>query len=130
MFLRDFAVSVAVGMILLLLLSRLIDRVQFSLSTAFWCSLIGHSFLSVVSLFMGFLFARQRSDFSLPWPLDASSRRSCSKSPFAQRMALLCAGGRSFLLWLWILGDFFVASPPIELWERFRSWRGKLSDPS
>src|SRR5438270_13573195 len=87
LFLRDFAVSVAVGMILLLLLSRLIDRVQFSLSTAFWCSLIGHSFLSVVSLFMGFLFARQRSDFSLPWPLDASSRRSCSKSPFAQRMA-------------------------------------------
>jgi hypothetical protein len=34
-FVRDFAASVVVGMILLLLLSRLIGRVQFSLSTAF-----------------------------------------------------------------------------------------------
>jgi hypothetical protein len=59
MFVRDFAVSVAVGTILLLSLSRLVGRVQFSLSTAFWCSLIGHSFVSVISLLAGFFFAHQ-----------------------------------------------------------------------
>jgi len=41
----------------LLSLSKLIGRVQFSLSTAFWCSLIGHSFLSIIDLFTGFVFA-------------------------------------------------------------------------
>jgi len=31
--------------------------VEFSLSTAFWFSLIGHSFLSIIGLFTGFVFA-------------------------------------------------------------------------
>jgi hypothetical protein len=40
-FFRDFAIAVGAGTIKLLLLSKLIGRVQFSLSTAFWCSLTG-----------------------------------------------------------------------------------------
>jgi hypothetical protein len=56
-FVRDFAVSVVVGLILFLLLSKLIGRVQFSLSTAFWCSLIGHILLSIIALLMGIVFA-------------------------------------------------------------------------
>src|SRR6266487_202550 len=58
-FIRDFAFSVAVGVILLLLLSRLIGRVQFSLSTAFWCSFIGHTLLSIIAFLMGAVFAWQ-----------------------------------------------------------------------
>src|SRR5437667_5609375 len=54
-FIRDFAVWVGVGMILLLLLSRLIGRVQFSLSTAFWCSFIGHGLVSIISFLFGFV---------------------------------------------------------------------------
>jgi hypothetical protein len=63
MFVRDFAVSVAVGIILLLLLRRLIGRVQFSLSTAFWCSLIGHTLLSIIGFITG-LFSHQTGDCS------------------------------------------------------------------
>ena len=58
-FIRDFAISVAVGMILLLSLSRLIERVQFSLSTAFWCSLIGDVLLGIIAFLIGFAFAWQ-----------------------------------------------------------------------
>ncbi len=57
MFIRDTAVAIVVGMVLLLLLSRLIGCVQFSLSTAFWCSFIGHIFISLIGLVTGFLFA-------------------------------------------------------------------------
>jgi len=53
MFIRNTAVAIVVGMVLLLLLSKLIGRVQFSLSTAFWCSFIGHIFMSIVGLFTG-----------------------------------------------------------------------------
>src|SRR5205809_2257131 len=58
-FIRDAAVGIFVGMVLLLLLSRPIGRVQFSLSTAFWCSFIGHILLGIISFVIGFFFSRQ-----------------------------------------------------------------------
>src|SRR6266853_5953631 len=57
MFICDTVVAIVVGVVLLLSLSRLIGRVQFSLSTAFWCSFIGHIFISIVGLFTGWVFA-------------------------------------------------------------------------
>jgi len=58
MFIRDTAVAVAVGAILLLTLGRLIGRVQFSLSMALWGSFIGHIFIIIIGLFTGFVFSR------------------------------------------------------------------------
>jgi hypothetical protein len=58
-FVRDFAVSVAVGTILLLLLTKLIGRVQFSLNTAIGCSFIGHGLLSIIGFLLAFAFASQ-----------------------------------------------------------------------
>ncbi len=122
MFLRDFAVSVAVGMILLLSLSRPIGRVQFSLSTAFWCSLIGHGFVSLISLFTGFLFYRQLMigivialavGFFFQTVLFQIAVRAKSGTLQQWRAAIL-----SLIV---ILGDFVVASPLIELWEHFRA---------
>src|ERR1035437_9381163 len=59
MFVVDFAVSVAVGMGLLLALSRLIGRVQFSAGTALRCSFIGHLFTSIVGFFTLMLFTER-----------------------------------------------------------------------
>src|SRR2546427_4559846 len=58
MFIRDFAVSIVVGAILILSLSKLIGRFQFSLSNAFWLSFIGHTFLSIIGFIIG-LFSHQ-----------------------------------------------------------------------
>jgi hypothetical protein len=121
-FLRDFVVSVAAGMILLLLLSRPIGRVQFSLSTAFWCSFIGHSFVSLIGLFTGFLFYRHvmigivialTVGFFFQTVLFQIAVRAKSGTLQQWRAAIL-----SLIV---ILGDFLVASPLIELWEHFRA---------
>jgi NhaP-type Na+/H+ or K+/H+ antiporter len=118
MFIRDFAVSIAVGTILLLSLSRLIGRVQFSLSTAFWCSFIGHSFVSLMGLLTGFVFSRQLGigllvavaiGFVFQAVLFQIPARAQSETLIGWRAATL-----SFIV---ILGDFFVASPLIKLWE-------------
>lgn len=130
MFLRDFAVSVAVGMILLLLLSRLIGRVQFSLSNAFWCSFIGHTFLSIISFVMGFFFSRQTDDGSttdlngiavLVGLAIVCFLQAVLFQVFARTQNDTLARWRAVVLSLIvILGDFVVASPLIELWEHFR----------
>jgi hypothetical protein len=121
-FLRDFVVSVAAGMILLLLLSRPIGRVQFSLSTAFWCSFIGHSFVSLIGLFTGFLFYRHvmigivialTVGFFFQTVLFQIAVRAKSGTLQQWRAAIVCL--------IVILGDFLVASPLIELWEHFRA---------
>jgi len=51
------ALCVAVGMTLLLLLSKSIGRVQFLLGIAFWYSFIAHTCTSIVGLLTGYLFA-------------------------------------------------------------------------
>jgi hypothetical protein len=130
MLICDFAVSVAVGVILLLLLSRLIGRVQFSLSTAFWCSFIGHAFLSIIGLVIGFFFSRQTDD-GLTTDLNGIAVFvglviGCFFQAVLFQIAVRAKNGtlsrwRAVILSLIvILGDFVVASPLIELWEHFR----------
>ena len=129
MFFRDFAVSGAVGAILLLALSRLIGRIQFSLSNAFWLSFIGHTFLSVIGLIIG-LFSHQTEDGSTTKPNVIAILVGFPIGCFLQAVLFqIGARTQNDILVRWravilslivILGDFFFASPLIELWEHFR----------
>lgn len=117
---RDFAVSAGIGMILLLLLSKLIGRVQFSLSTAFWCSFIGQMLLSIISAIAGYLFYCN---------LDVGQLISVSIGCFFQA-ALFQIATRSknenlvrwraiILSLLVIFSNLFIASPIIEFTEQY-----------
>ena len=121
MFIRNTAVAIVVGMVLLLLLSKLIGRVQFSLSTAFWCSFIGHIFTSIVGLFTGWLFAYHLViglliDLGIGWAFQT----------VLFQIAVRAKGGTlqqwraAILSGVVILGDFFVASPLVAFWEHLR----------
>src|SRR6266508_3405225 len=55
MSLVTFVVAIAVGTLLLFLLSRWIGRVRFTLSNAFWGSAIGHLLPALVMLGLGFV---------------------------------------------------------------------------
>lgn len=121
MFIRDTAVAIVVGMVLLLSLSRLIGRVQFSLSTAFWCSFIGHIFITIVSLFTGWLFAYHLAiglliALVIGWVFQTALFQIAvrAKSGTLQRWRAAMLSG------VVILGDFFVASPLVALWEHLR----------
>ncbi len=119
-FLRDFSVSVAVGMILLLLLSRWIGRVQFSLSTAFWCSIIGHTFMSIIGLFTGFIFSSHMEiglliALAIGWAFQTGLFQIAVRA----KSGTLQQWRAAILSLIVILGGFFVASPLIELWENF-----------
>ncbi len=130
-FLRDFAVSVAVGMILLLSLSRLVGRVQFSLSTAFWCSFIGRAFLSIISFVIGFFFSRQTDEGSTTTINGIAAVVGLAIGCVLQAVLFqIAVRAKNETLTRWravilslivILGDFLVASPLIELWEHFRA---------
>ena len=129
MFVRDFAVNVAVGAILLLSLSRLIGRVQFSASNAGWCSFIGHVLLSIISFVAGFFFSRQMDDGSTNINGIATITalavgcflQAVLFQVFARTQNDTLARWRAVVLSLVvIMGDIFVASPLIELWEHLR----------
>jgi hypothetical protein len=120
MVIRDTAVAIVVGMVLLLWLSRLIGGVQFPLSTAFWGSFIGHVFISVVGLFTGFFFA-YHLEIGIVIELAVGF---VFQIVLFQR--LVRAKGGTLVTWraailslIVILGDFFVASPLVHLWEHF-----------
>jgi hypothetical protein len=128
MFIRDFAVSVAVGIILLLLLSRLIGRVQFSLSTAFWCSFIGHTFVCiigwVISAIIGFAFPQHDpqevgATLLIGLPIGCFCQAVLFQIAVRAKNATLTRWRSVILSLIVILGDWFVASPLIELWEHF-----------
>jgi hypothetical protein len=119
MFIRDFTISVGIGIIVLLLLSKLIGRVQFSLSTAFWCSLIGHVFLSISAFMAGVIFHHQLGLallFSLAIgcffqaALFQIAVRATAETLHRSRAVILSA--------IVILVDFLVTSPIIEFGER------------
>jgi hypothetical protein len=111
MFFLDNAVAIVVGMALLLFLSRPIGRIQFSLSTAFWCALIWHLFISMVGLVTGWLFAYQMAvglliELAIGWAflavlLKVAVRAKGGTLP-GWRAAILSA--------IVIAGDFFIAS--------------------
>ena len=113
--LRDFIVAVAVGIIVLLLLGRLIGRVQFTLRTAFWCSFIGHVFVAILGLIAGFLFATY-----LGVGLLVAFAIGCLFQTVLFQIAVRAEGGtlapfRAFILSIIVLlCDIFVASPLIE----------------
>lgn len=122
MYIRDSAVAIVVGTILLLLLSRLIGRVQFSLSTSFWCSFVGHIFTSIAALVAGFLFANH-----LGIALIVAYGIGLVFQAFLIQIAVRAKRGKLqqsravILSIIVILGDFFGASPLIELWEHFHN---------
>jgi hypothetical protein len=129
-FIRDAAVGIFVGMVLLLLLSRPIGRVQFSLSTAFWCSFIGHILLGIISFVIGFFFSRQTDNGSMTNINGIAALVGLAIGCFLQAVLFqvfartqndTLARWRAVILSLIaILGDFLVASPLIEVWEHFR----------
>lgn len=130
-FVRDFAVTVALGMILLLSLSKLIGRVQFSFSTAFWCSMIGHMFISIISFVTGFFFPQRAAGdwattFSAIAVIVGFVIACILQAGFFQiavrvKNQILIAWRAFTLSLIVILGDFFLVSPLIELWQRFRT---------
>ena len=129
MFIRDFVVSGVVGAILLLSLSRVIGRVQFSLSNAFWLSFIGHTFLSIITFIIG-LFSHQSEDGSttnlnviavlVGLPIGCFLQAVLFQIGARTQNDILVRWRAVILSLIVILGDFFVASPLIELWEHFR----------
>jgi len=127
MFIRDLAVSIVVGAILLLSLSKWVGRVQFSLSNAFWGSAIGHTFSSIIGFVIGLFFSHQTDD---------GATTNINGVAFLVGMAIGCfltailfqviARTQNELLSRWraimlslivISADFLVASPLIKLWE-------------
>ena len=112
MLIRNTAVAIVVGVVLLLLLSKMICRVQFSLSTAFWCPFIGHIFTSIVGLFTDWLFAYHLViglliAFGIGWAFQTVLFQIAirAKSGTLQRWRAALLSGAV------ILGDFIVASP-------------------
>jgi hypothetical protein len=118
MFIRDTTVCIIVGMILLLALSRLIGRVQFSLSTSFWCSFIGHIFTCVVALITGFLFVNHMGiAFLVALAIGWAFQTVLFQIAVRAKSGTLQQWRAAILSLIVILGDSFVASPLIELWE-------------
>ncbi|MGA2251104.1 hypothetical protein [Terracidiphilus sp.] len=118
MLIRDTAVAIVVGMVLLLLLSKLIGRVQFSLSTAFWCSFIGHIFTSIVGLFVGWLLAyHQVIGFLIALGIGWVFQTVLFQIAVRAKSGTLQQWRAAILSGVVILGDFFVASPLIAFWD-------------
>jgi hypothetical protein len=112
------AVAVLVGAILLFSLSRLIGRVQFNLSTSFWCSFIAHIVISVVGLVFGWLFAYQTGvglevGVALVLTLAIGWLFLTVLLPVAARArsATLSIWRAAILSLVVVAGDFFIASP-------------------
>jgi hypothetical protein len=121
MFIRDTTIAIVVGMVLLLLLSRLIGRVQFSWRTAFWCSLIGHTFIIIFGLFMGYLIgARMVVGLLITLAIGWAFQTVLFQIAVRAKNETLQRWRAAILSGVVILGDFFVASPLITLWEYLR----------
>jgi len=121
MLIRDTAVAIVVGTILLLLLSKLIGRVQFSFSTAFWCSFIGHIFMSIVGIVAGWVFAYHLTiGILLALAIGWAFQTILFQIAVRAKSGTLQQWRAAILSLIVISGDFFVASPLIALWEHFR----------
>jgi hypothetical protein len=84
--------------------------------------LIGHSFLSIIDLFTGFVFANHM-EIGLLISLAVAFAFQTVFFQIAVRAknGTLVRWRAAVLSLIVILGDFLVASPLIELWERFRA---------
>jgi hypothetical protein len=120
-FLRDTVIAIVVGMVLLLLLTKLIARVQFSLSTAFWCSFLGHTLGSIIALFVGLVtFGHMGLAITITLVIGWAFQTLLFQVFVRGQRATLSRWRAAILSLIVILGDFFVASPLIELWEHLR----------
>jgi hypothetical protein len=121
MVILTIAVAIVVGMMLLLLLSKFIGRVQFSLSTAFWCSFIGHIISSIVALFMGWLFAYHMAiGFFIALGIGWAFQTVLFQIAVRAKGGTLQRGRAAVLSGVVILGDLFVATPLVAVWKHLR----------
>jgi hypothetical protein len=115
------AVAIVVGMVLLLLLSKLIGRVQFSLSTAFWCSFIGHIISSIAAFLMGWLFSyHQGIGFLIAMGIGWVFQTVLFQIAVRAKGGTLQRWRAAILSGVVILGDLFVATPLVAFWEHLR----------
>ena len=117
-FILDTTFSIFVGIILLLAMSKFIARIQFSLSTSFWCSLIGHMASCIVALIIGFFFVNyENAAFFVVVAIEWCFLTFLFQIAVRAKGGTLHQGRAAVLALIVILGDLFVASPLIELWE-------------
>jgi uncharacterized membrane protein HdeD (DUF308 family) len=120
-FLRDAAVDVAVGAILIFALSGLVGRVRFSLSDSVWCSFIGHVIILAITFGLAFIFSSHLTAVVLIAFICGGFIQAVIFQVMARTKAANLVRWRALLLSLIvILGDFLIASPLIELWVRLR----------
>jgi hypothetical protein len=117
-FLISTAVAVVVGAILLFSLSRLIGRIQFNFSTAFWCSILRQIVIDIVGFVCGFL-----STYKTRVALEVGVALVLTEGIgwlFLTVLLQVVARARSTTLPVWrgailsfvvVAADFFVASP-------------------
>jgi len=130
---RDFTVSIATGTILILSLCRLICRVQFSLSNAISLSLFGQTLLCIIGMIVGLLatlFSHQTDDGAATNITIIMVLVSVPLGCFLQALLIqFAAHTQDDIISRWraiilsilvIIGEFFVATFLIELWEQFR----------
>ena len=132
MLIRDFAVSVVIGAILLLSLSKLIGRFQFSLSNAFWLSFIGHTIWSIIGFIIGlFSLQTQTADGTttninviallIGFPIGCLIQAVIFQIAARTQNEILALWRAIILSVIVILGDLFIASPLIAVWEHIRA---------
>ncbi len=127
---RDSVVWIALGTLLLFFLNRPIGRVRFTFSDAFWGSAIGHVIVGILGLIVGLFFSRQAAEGSLTDISGIAFIIALAVGCFLQSVVFqiiarthdeILGGWKAIILSLiLILGDFFIASPLIELWEHLR----------
>jgi len=127
MIVRDLVVSIVVGAILLLSLSKWVGKVRFSIRNAFWGSAIGHTITSIIGLVIGLFFSHQTDDGATTNLNGVAFLVGMAFGCFLQAvMFQVLARTQNEFLARWraiilslivILGDFLVASPLLELWE-------------
>ena|SRR6266705_3287225 len=116
MSLVTFVVAIAVGTLLLFLLSRWIGRVRFTLSNAFWGSAIGHLLPALVMLGLGFVLHEYLAVALIIGLLVAVAFQSVLFQVIARAQNEVLRPWRAALIAVIIVaGDFLIASPIMEL---------------
>jgi len=122
MSLLTLAVAITVGMVILLLFGRWVGHVRFSLSNAFWCSLIGHVVPAVLGLILGYflhdyLLAALIIGIAIAWLFQTVLFQIAART----QNDTLVGWQSGILALLVIIADFLVASPIVELVQRATS---------
>jgi hypothetical protein len=116
MSLLTFVVAIAVGSILLFLLSRWIGRVSFTISNAFWGSAIGHLLPALVMLGLGFVLHEYLAAALIIGLLVAVVFQSVLFQIIARTQNEVLRPWRAAVIAIIIVaGDFLIASPIVEL---------------